>query len=533
MKSNIILLTLAFLLCLSLPFSGCQPPQAPQVQTVPPAVGELNLLNIDPITLDPAVSGEMTSHGYILQIFSGLVRLDADLEVVADVAEKWQVSGDGMKYTFDLRRGVYFHDGRQVKASDFKYSWERACDPTTGSHTASVYLNDIVGVKDVLAGKTREISGIKVVDDYTLQVTLDAPKSYFLSKLTYPTTFVVDKSNVKSGGEWWRKPNGTGPFQLKKWEENNLLVLARNERYHGQIPSVKQVNFRLLGGIPMVMYETGEIDATGISINYLDRVTDPAGPFLNELQIIPELSFSYIGFDHTKPPFDDINIRLAFSQAINKDKIISVLLRDMVERADGILPPGMPGYNENLAGLEYDVNRAKQLIAESSYGNVENLPPVTITTSGWGGLISSELEVIIQEWRDNLGVKVKVRQLEPERFLYYLREEKDEMFMMGWIADYPHPQDFLEILFATGAESNYGDFSGVAVDALLQEAAVVPDYQGSLALYQQAEQKLIDDAACIPLWFGKNYILVKPYVRGYHLSPIGIAMLNEVSIKQE
>ncbi len=173
------------------------------------------------------------------------------------------------------------------------------------------------------------------------------------------------------------------------------------------------------------------------------------------------------------------------------------------------------------------------MITESSYGDVPGLPPITITTQGWGGLISQELEAIISEWRQNLGVEVKVRQLEPARFLYNLAEEKDEMFYMGWVADYPHPQDFLDILFRSKAENNYGDYSNSEVDALLDVAGVEIDSKLSLALYQQAEQKLVDDAACLPLWFGQNYILVKPYVKGYNLNPMGLAMLNMVSVNPQ
>ena len=158
------------------------------------------------------------------------------------------------------------------------------------------------------------------------------------------------------------------------------------------------------------------------------------------------------------------------------------------------------------------------------------MPPITITTLGWGGLISQGLEAIIHQWRQNLGVEVKVRQLEPERFFYHLKEEKDEMFDMGWVADYPHPQDFLDVLFYSGADNNYGEYSNPEVDALLERARVELDNKVSLALYQQAEQKLVEDAACLPLWFGRNYTLVKPYVRGYNLNPMGFVMLNRVSI---
>ncbi|MFC2022309.1 peptide ABC transporter substrate-binding protein [Chloroflexota bacterium] len=473
----------------------------------------------------------MTSQGYIVQLFGGLVRLDDNLEPAPDIAREWQVSDDGRTYTFYLRDDVRFHDGREVKAEDFKYSWQRASDPATGSLTVATYLGDIVGVSDVLAGESKEISGVRVIGDYILQVTIDAPKSYFLSKLTYPIAFVVDRANVESGSKWWRSPNGTGPFKLRQWDEDNWLVLERNELYYGQLAEVDFVVFNLWGGVPMNMYETGEIDVTTVYLNYIDRVTDEAGSLYHELAIVPELGFGYIGFNTTQPPFDDENIRRAFSQAIDKDKIVSLVFRDMVQRADGILPPGIPGFSEDLSGLNYDVNKAKQLIRESKYGDVSKLPPITITTAGWGSLISQGLEAIIYQWRQNLGVEVKVRQLEPERFLYHLADEKDEMFYMAWIADYPHPQDFLDILFHSGADNNYGEYSNPEVDALLERASVEPDSKLSLALYQQAEQRLVEDAACLPLWFGRNYILVKPYVRGYNLNPMGLTMLNRVSVE--
>jgi oligopeptide transport system substrate-binding protein len=491
----------------------------------------LNLYGIDPYTLDPAVAGEMTSHGYIMQLFSGLVCLDDNLEPAPDIAANWQVSNNGTTYTFSLRQDVTFHDGRAVKAADFKYSWERACDPATGSLTAATYLGDIVGVADVLTGGSQEISGIKVVDDFTLQVTIDAPKSYFLSKLTYPTAYVVEQENVAAGKNWWRHPNGTGPFKLRQWDTNSRLILEKNADYYGEKASLSLVVFHLWSGVPMNMYETGEIDITAIGSTYIDRIQDPAGHFYQELTVVPELSFSYIGFNTSRPPFDDVNVRRAFSLAIDKDRLVSLVFRDMVQRADGILPPGMPGYNEDLSGLAFDPAKARELIASSRYGDVSQLPPITVTTSGWGGLISSGLESIIHEWRQNLGVEVAVRQLEPERYIYNLKSEKDEMFFMGWIADYPHPQDFLEVLFHSRADNNYGGYSNPEADSLLQQAGIEQDYATSLALYQQAEQMLVDDAACLPLWFGQNYILVKPYVKGYNLNPQGLAKLNEVSIE--
>ncbi len=494
---------------------------------------ELNIWDTGPITLDPAISSEMSSHVYVMQIFSGLVRLDANSKPAPDIAEHWQKSEDGKTYTFFLRKGVRFHNGKEVTAHDFKYSWERACNPRTGSQTAATYLGDIVGARDVIDGKLTEISGVKVLDNYTLQVTIDAPKAYFLAKLTYPTAFVVDRANVESGSKWWQRPNGTGPFKLKEWRHGELLVLEKNEKFYREPPRLNKVIFHLLAGMPMAMYEMGEIDISPVSEDYVDRATDERGTFRDQLLIFPELSLFYIGFNTQKPPFDDISVRQAFCHAVDKEKVVKIILKGMALKAHGILPPNMPGHNKHLKGLDYDPNRAKELIATSRYGNLENLPPVTLTISGSGGNIPAYVGAIINDWQRNLGVKVMVRQLEPEIFPYHIKHELDHMFFSGWIADYPDPQNFLEILFRSNAEYNYGHYSNHDVDAILERAAIEPDEPTRFSLYQQAEELIVTEAACLPLWFNENYLLVKPYVKNYRVDAQGVPLLSEAYIDKQ
>ena len=505
-----------------------------QTATSPTSIrekGALNLWDTDPITLDPAVSSESTSQVYVMQIFSGLARLGADERPLPDIAENWQVSDRGTTYTFHLRQGVRFQDGREVTARDFKYSWERACLPETNSQTASTYLGDIIGVKDVLAGKATEISGVQVIDEHTLKVTIDSPKVYFMDKLTYPTAFVVDKTNVESSPDWWTKPNGTGPFKLTEWRKGDTLVLEPNKVYYSQPAKVKVV-FHLLAGVPMDLYELGEIDVAQVDPYRLDRATDKRGPFYNELYTFPELSFFYIGFNTEKPPFDDVNIRRAFCYAVDKERIIKTILKGSLTKADGIVPAGLPGYNTQLEGLTYDVDKAKSLIASSKYGGVANLPPITLIDAGLGGNIDDYLGAILQDWKDNLGVEVSVRQLEPEIYSYSLNEEVDQIFVQGWIADYPDPQNFLDILFHTGAEYNTGNYSNPDVDALLDRAGIEQNETTRFTMYQEAEQKIVDEAACLPMWFGKTYLLVKPYVKNYNLDVQGVPTLKEVIVSE-
>ncbi len=532
MLKRISVFAFSVLLSSVVTLAGCQFASPTKTTTSTPPGGVLNLYGADPTTLDPATSAEANSIEYILQIYSGLVTLDKNMAPVADIARSWDVSPDGKTYTFHLRDDAKFQSGRLVTAQDFKYSWERACSSATHSSTASTYLGDILGASEMLAGKASELSGVKVIDDSTLQVTITAPKTYFLFKLTYPVAFAVDRDNVVSGGDWWRQPNGTGPFHLREWTSGSQLVLERNSLYYGKVTILDSVVFHLLAGLPMNLYETGDIDVAAVGGAYVDKVTDKSGPFYSQLVIRPELSFYYVGFNAAKPPFDDPNIRRAFTMALDKDKIVSLVFEDTVAKADGIVPPGIEGFDANLKGIGFDPAGARDLIKQSKYGDVSKLPPITLTTGGEGGAASGWLQAAVYQWRENLGVDVKIRQLQPERFFYSLKEEKDEMFDLGWIADYPHQQDFLEVLFHGSSGINYGEYENPDVDALLDLAGVEPDKAKSTALYQQAEQKLVDDAACLPLWFGRNYYLVKPYVKDYDVTPLGFAMLNQVSIQK-
>ncbi|MBI4301793.1 MAG: peptide ABC transporter substrate-binding protein, partial [Chloroflexi bacterium] len=323
---------------------------------------EFTLLGADPPTLDPALSGDATSAEYIVHIFSGLVTINRQLEVEPDIAERWDVSPDGKIYTFYLRSGVKFHNGREVTAHDFKYSIERAADPATESTTADAYLGDIVGVKDKLSGKRKDVPGVRVIDDRTLEITIDAPKPYFLAKLTFPAAFVLDEATVKGKRTWTNNPNGTGPFKLGEWKKGEKLVLVSNENYYRGAPKVARVNFNLAGGSSMTMYENNEIDVTGVSLDDIERVLDPKDPLNKQLVTATTLDTFYVGFNNQMPPFDDVKVRQAFSYAVDKDAIIKTVLLGLYERADGILPPSMPGYNPNIKGLAYDPAKAKSLI---------------------------------------------------------------------------------------------------------------------------------------------------------------------------
>jgi oligopeptide transport system substrate-binding protein len=501
----------------------------PPLTTAPASSTVLNLEASEPYTLDPALAADSGSVLFVSQIFSGLVKT-GNTGILPDIATGWDISTDGKTYTFHLRNDVAFQNGDRLTAADFKYSWERACTPSVGSTTAATYLSDIAGAADMLAGRATSLSGVKVVDDYTLQVTLVKPASYFIYKLAFVTAFAVDKTNVSSGANWWQTPSGTGPFKLGSWVKTTSITLTQNRNYYGSAVKLGSAVFKFLAGRSMDLYETGQIDVASIGGDDLDRASDPAGAFASQLKSVSELSLSYIGFNVEGAPFDDPLVRKAFSMAVDLNKIISLTYNNAIHGANGILPVGIPGYDPNSAALGFNVAQAKALIAQSKYGSVTNLPAITITTSGYGGLIDGGLQAIINEWRVNLGVTVNVRQLEPSVFLYNLKQEKDQMFYSGWIADYPNPHDFLELLFRTGADFNSGGYSNTAVDALLDQAAAAMDSTVSLGLYQQAQKLIIADAAVMPLFFGQEYLVVKTYVTGFQVNPMGMLVLDQVVV---
>lgn len=507
---------------------------------VPPSVPPEAVLNLpggDPPTLDPALTQDALSASYIVEIFSGLVTLNEELEVVPDIAESWEVSKDGTVYTFHLREDAKFHNGKPVTAQDFKYSIERACDPATGSVVADTYLGDIVGAKEKLRGQADQVSGVKVIDDHTLEITIDAPKVYFLSKLTYPTAFVVDQENVEKGGRTWTdRPNGTGPFRLKEYRLGERIILARNDLYYGEPrPALEEVNFFLAGGSAMIMYENGELDATPVGFADIERVLDPTNPLHQELHVVaPTLSVFYIGFNVNQPPFDDVKVRQAFNYAIDKDKIIEVVMKKMGIKADSILPPGMPGYNEDVKGYPYDPEKAQELIAESKYEDVTDFPDITLSVTGGGGAAARSVTAIVEMYKENLGVDISIEQMEWATYLDDLKAHRFQMFGItaGWIADYPDPHDFLDILFHSESRDNNTEYSNPEVDRLLEKARIEQDQEKRFQIYQQVEQMILDDAPWVPIFYNVEYWLTKPYVKGMIYPPSIIPKLKYLSISR-
>jgi oligopeptide transport system substrate-binding protein len=483
-------------------------------------------------TLDPIQTQGTIEAEYVVHIFSGLTGLNEKLDVVPDLAEKWSVSQDGRTYTFTLRKGAKFHDGREVKAADVKYSFERASDPRNRSPVAETYLGDINGFAERFQGKASELAGVRVKDDVTIEITLVEPRVYFPAKLTFPVAFVVDRANVEGGGPgWWQRPNGTGPFRVREAKPLESLVLARNDTYYGSKPVLSEVHF--FPAPPLELYEAGQLDIAIAELADIERVTDKSNPLSRELRVRTDMDVYYLGFNVTAKPFDDVKVRQAFNHALDREKIANVTLKKTVVKAEGILPPGMPGRNDKVKGLDFDVSRARQLIAESSYRDVKNFPEIVLTLAGARTVAPPEINAVVATYKQNLGVEMKIRQMDRDQFLDGLARQKDrfQMFYSGWVADYADPQNFLDILFHGGSNENHSQYASPDVDRLLDRARSENDHSARMRLYGEAEAQILKEAPWVPLWHTKRYVLVKPYVQGYSAPPVVLPWLKSVSLK--
>ena len=487
-----------------------------------------------PRTLDPALVRDSTGSFLTRQVFSGLLKLDERLEVVPDLVTSLPtVSPDRRVYSFVLRDDAIFHDGTPVTAQSVKDAFERAGDPglAGGDGTqlpANTYLGDIRGMDARLRGERGDVEGIRVTGPRTLDIELVAPQSTFLVKLTHSTTSIVDARQVR-GRDWWKRPNGSGPFRLTEWRDGERLVFSRWDRYYEGPPPLERIVW-LMGANasqPLNLYEAGKIDATGLGADSIDRALTPGSALNADLRVTPQLSLSYIAFNVKEPPFDDVKVRQAFAMIVERDKIVRVMFEGKAREAVGLVPPPLPA--SDLTRPTPDraavVAEARRLLAESRYGANPPRPRFFMAGGGMGGMLRDVIE------RD-LGITVDIISAPWNDFLEGLEAREYPAYMLSWLADYPDPQNFVGALFASGSPENHTNYANPAVDALLQQAAGEVDQERRADLYRQAQRIILDDAVVLPLYFATDYTVIKPHVKGLVVTPMGLMGLERAWIER-
>ncbi|MBW2149496.1 MAG: ABC transporter substrate-binding protein [Deltaproteobacteria bacterium] len=482
----------------------------------------------EPTTLDPAFITGIYAVNVALNLFDGLLEFDKDLNVLPSIARIWKISRDHRTYTFLLRRGVKFHNGREVTAKDFVYSFTRILSPDTGSPIASLFFN-IQGAKKFHEGKTKAVSGLRAPDPYTLKIQLEQPFAPFLSILAMANAKVVPKEEIGPG--FSRNPIGTGPFRFHSWESGREILLTANKEYFEGRPFLEMLRFRIYPNIQWEKtfndFEKGLLEQSIIPSSKYDMITSNPG-YTKRYTFIskPTLNLVYVGMNVTIFPFNDYRVRQAIYHAVDIEKIV----RDITKRgsipAKGILPPGIAGFDPRFKGYSYDPDRARQLLKDAGYPQGRGIPPIEIWTVAKAESVQKELRAY-QKYLDDIGIRLVPKVAENwSEFIKFINEKKAPMYYAAWYADYPDPDNFLYVLCHSKSKTNRMGYHNPDVDELLEQARQEWDYMKRVELYREVEKLVMRDAPIICQHVNSFNYLFQPWVKGVQVSYLGAEYIS-------
>lgn len=528
---------------------------------------------------DPATVSSVYDNGTLSMIYTGLVTFDSGLNVVGDAAT-WEVDSTGTIYTFHLRHNLHFNDGKPLTAADFAYSINRALDPAlctgqdaatygpkpqgTGSCSvmAAGYLGVIVGADKRLAGPggtsgslisqgDNPSHGLNVLDSYTLRIRLSQPASYFLEALTYPTSFPVEQSLVEKypNGLWVDHLNEggcSGPFQIKSYGDGKKLTLVPNpywEQSFGKNLTLTEVDRPLVPNFDTeyANYKAGQYDYTTVPGN---QYTFARGQ--DDFNEVPTLSTRYFGLNFNMPPFDDPFIRRAFDLALNKQLLVDRIYNGGATPSNHIVPRGMPGFYEGLKNPQPDETQSltgNQDAASTLIKNeIKNCAPGTEPMPDYCPYITGpKLEIDVwlgsktdttgqqfitaatQQWSNVLGLNVKPQYESFDDLIGSLlppHKNPPQAWYLGWVADYPDPQDWLSLQFHSGLPTNFSGVNDHDLDALMDKADKELDPKVRMSYYNQVEQNVVNNCAWVPVLQGKLFWRQRRWVHGFGLNPL-------------
>ena len=474
-----------------------------------------------PGTLDPAFIADAGDVQLLLQLYAGLTRLDETGEPYPSLASGWEISDDGLTYRFAIRDGLEFSDGSPLVAEDVRRSWLRLLDPALAA-TAPDVLSVVAGATERLAGDVDDDEvGIEAPDDGTLVVTLRHPASYFLDIVATPATFVVPAT--ADATDTWQTPDGfvgSGPYVVDGVDGVDL-VLRANDRYVAGPPPIDEI--RWMAGIEAGSAEAfaaGDVDLAQVAGWDATWIAfDPElGPRLHAAE---PLTISYFGFDTRRPPFDDARVRLAFSLALDRERLVPLSEGAASQAAASLVPPAIwpDGFSPEL---EADPDRARELLDEAGYADRSDLGEIVVNGNGLF------VDPAVAAWREQLGVEVSVETMDFGDFLELLETRPPQLFTINWIADYASPNAIYGLLLEPGALSNYGDWRDEEFTELLRAAAAAPEDEVGAA-YAAVEEHVAEQAPVIPWSYGETWWLVGDGLRGLGNLTIGLLDFGRVS----
>ncbi len=488
----------------------------------------------DSLTLDPHDSTDGPSNGVSQQIFDNLVTFrDDSTEIIPALATSWETSEDGLTWTFHLREDVHFHDGTPFNADAVVFNFERQRDKEHPAHEGKFVYWDYM---------FSNVEYTRKVDDYTVDIKLTEPYAPFLSNLAcYPGRIVSPTAMTEKGVAYFRThPVGTGPFRFVEWRKNDIILLEANKNYWGGKggPYLDKLIFRVIPDdtARLMALMAGEITGMG-------GITPETIKILKEkkrsdIKVVANIGMNtgYLAMNTTVEPLNNRKVRLAIAHCIDKSQIVQEIFQNMGKPAKNIIPDSLWGYNEDIVDYEYDLEKAKALLAEAGY-------PEGFETELWYMPVSrpympnsKHVAQVIQRDLARVGIKVSLVTFDWGTYLSKLHNLEHPMCLCGWMGDNGDPDNFLYVLFdkdntVKGSAQNYSNYTGEEYHELMMEAQKESDVAKRSALYKKAQEIFHQDVPAIPLAHGFNMVLVNEKVANFTFLPTGSNSYCEVDLK--
>jgi oligopeptide transport system substrate-binding protein len=519
-------------LCL---LGGCgQMPHFSKAEALPETF-RMNL-GTEPPDLDPAKTDDLTSFSVLLPLLKGLTQFDAKMRPRPAIAESWDVSPDGLRYVFHLRKNARWSDGKPVTTDDFLFAWQRALTPATGAPYV-FFLYELKNGKAFYDGQIQDFSkvGVRAVDAHTLSVELERPTPFFLDLAASPVMLPLRRDVVTRYGDQFTEARhmlSDGAYQMTQWTHEEKIVLTPNPYFYEESPArrpqVKAIEMYMINdaNTSVVMYENGSLD-------FIETTTSIPSFDVRRLRKSPDCRssilhrISYFGFNVRKPPFDNPKVRQAFAYALDRS-YYPRLMQSGQKPMTSWITPGLVGYNPNR-GLAYDPAKAKKLLAEAGYPDGKGFPTVHLSFQTQYD-IQKEAEIAQYLWRKNLNVDVRLDNMEWKVLLSKLDEDPPQLFRLGWFVDYPDADSFMNV-FLSGSGNNHTQWQNKRYDALVRQAVVTMSPAQRQALYDEAQQLLLEkETAIIPVYASEKNYMVKPRIQGLTINALNLPNFDELRI---